>query len=256
MVASELPGIGDVLRGDRRRRPPADRRIAGGLRAELDDAIYELARRHPRTDALTIRPGDVRGVAAGDPSPYPRLRGALVHELLRLGVAGLRTTDHFADAVAAWRSEHGDAAALAHLDADELARLASEVTAHGVTLERRLGEIAPSWRPRTNVAAIQRLAGGAVIARDLIDLVVGTHNADAASIALFDLTTGALSTEHERVLRYHALIETLRSQVAPLRVATLSSLTGDVWSIDVDRGLLRRALDELIATISARWSQP
>jgi len=249
----EVPTLTDILRGDRRRRPVADRRIAAGLRAELEDGIFELSREMPRSAELNVRPGDLRTHAGDATTTHPRLRGALVHELLRLGVSGHRVDDHFAEALAAWKSEHDDPAALDRLDADELARLATEVTAHGVTLERRLDVINPLWRPRTSVAIVQRLGGGCVVARDRIDLVVGTIDSPTASVALFDLTTSPLNSEHERVLRYHALMETLRSQIAPLRVATMSTATGDVWSLDVDRTMLRRAMCELAETIAVKW---
>jgi hypothetical protein len=259
--APAVPSVADVLRGDRLRRPASDRLIAAGLRADLEDRIFELSARHPRREPLLVGPRQVReepSVAALTRAPTGQLRGVLVGRLLALLVVGYRVEDPFADAWTAWRADaRGELVTFAdQLDSDELARLAADVTAHFVTLERRLGSINPSWRPRVDVRTSVRFGGGDVVVRDVVDLAVGSTSTAQASVACFDVTTSPFGAGHERVLRLHALSETLRSHVAPLRVVSLSTATDELWSVDVDAGLLRRALDELTAVIERSWVAP
>jgi len=118
--------------------------------------------------------------------------------------------DHaFDDAVATWRAEVGANELIQQLDAlddDDRARLATDVAAHCVTLTRALGEIPARWMPRSAVRATQRLAGGNVVLRDVVDLMIGASTSDVASIALFDVTTSPLGEGAERSMRFHALM--------------------------------------------------
>jgi hypothetical protein len=139
------------------------------------------------------------------------------------------------------------------MDNDERARLATDVTAHAVTLTRAIGVLPSRWMPRSTVRATQRLAAGNVILRDVIDLMIGTTGNDNASVVLLDVTTAPLGENAERTMRYHALVETLRSSVAPLRTSTFSTATGDLWTLDVDHELLTRSANEVLDVISELW---
>jgi hypothetical protein len=87
--------------------------------------------------------------------------------------------------------------------------------------------------------------------RDVVDLAVGSTHADVASVALVDVTTSPLGTSAERVMRFHALLETLRTSVVPLRTSIFSSATGELWTLDVDRELLMRGVDDVVETLKA-----
>ena len=109
--------------------------------------------------------------------------------------AGVEIDDVCAELLVAWRAEVGHSALtqlVDRLDADELARLSTDLTAHWVTLKRSLGPLSTRWLPRTSLRAYQRLAGGNVVLRDVIDLMVGTTSGDVASVALLDVTTSPL----------------------------------------------------------------
>jgi hypothetical protein len=106
------------------------------------------------------------------------------------------------------------------------------------------------------VRAVQQLSGGAVVLRDVIDLMVGTTVGDVASVALFDVTTSPLSESSERTMRYHALVQTLRTGIVPLRTTTFSTATGEMWSLDVDSELLMRSAREVLATLEREWTAP
>ena len=260
LAVTQLPSVADVLRGDRSRRPLSDHFVAAGLRHDLEDWIYRSNAPRATVPATLLHAGDLRDLKEGSvltSGPTARLRGILVGQLLRLLVVGHHLDDPFGDAVAAWRSV-GAASSLLEvldrLDHEERARLATDVTAHAVTLVGRLGDIPTGWRPRSNVRASQRFATGAVVVKDHFDLVVGSSHTTHASVALLDITTSPLTTFHEKLLRYHALVQTLLVGVAPLRAVILSTATNDLWSVDVDGELLRRALDDMCCALERKWS--
>ncbi len=106
------------------------------------------------------------------------------------------------------------------------------------------------WLPRTSLRAHQRLAGGNVVLRDVIDLMVGSTASEEASVALLDVTTSPLSEGAERVMRYHALVQTLRTSTVPLRTSIFSSATGELWSLDVDEELLQRSVLDVLDSVN------
>ena len=173
--------------------------------------------------------------------------------LFRLIVAQMHVENPYDDALCAWRGERPQdelLGAVDHLDADQAARLRADVDAHFATLAQRLGPIASNWWPRTSQHARQMLGGGNVRLNDVVDLVVGSTLSDLASVALVDVTTSPLGVGAERVMRFHALVQTLRTSVVPLRTSMISSATGELWSLDVDAELLMRAATDLVDTLA------
>lgn len=260
LLDSSPLSVVDALRGDRTKRPLIDTASAAGLRSLLDDGIYEVIGAERLTSPLTIRASSLHQRAAATDimsSSTGRLRGVLVSQYLRLLSVGVSIDHAFDDALCAWRAEVGTNELLEHLDQlddDERARLATDLEAHCVTLSRSLGEIPARWRPRSAARATQRLAGGNVVLRDVVDLVIGNTTSDVASIALFDVTTSPLGEGAERTMRYHALVQTLRTSTMPLRTCTFSTATGELWVRDVDYSLLARSVDEVLLCVRDLWS--
>ncbi len=187
------------------------------------------------------------------------MRGILVTQALRLLSVGLDVEHAFDEALLAWRSDVGPNELTSYVDqleSDELARLDTDVTAHCVTLKRSLGSLSSRWMPRTSLRAYQRLAGGNVVLRDVIDLMVGTTTSGEASVALLDVTTSPLGEGAERVMRYHALLQTLRTSTVPLRTSMFSTATGELWSTDVDAELLSRAVDDVLEVLRVMAVSP
>ena len=250
----------DALRGDRSTRPVADTTSGAGLRALLEDGIFDILGATAPSKSLVVRASSLRQpvmVTDLTPSSHGRLRGVLVSQILRLLSVGVAVEHAFDDSVCAWRGEVGSNELIEHLDRlddDERARLATDVSAHCITLTRSLGSIPPHWSPRSAVRMTQRLAGGSVILRDVIDLMIGTLDSDVASVALFDVTTAPLGEGAERAMRYHALTQTLRTSIVPLRTCTFSSATGELWIRDVDQELLTRSVNEVLACVNDQWS--
>jgi hypothetical protein len=253
------PSVVDVLRGDRTRRPPRNSSSAAGLRAQLEDGIFEILGTDTPIAPIIVRPSSMRQPLATTDlsrSSLGLLRGTLLATLLRLRCAGVAVENAFDDALEAWRVAESDNVLLAtfdQLDADDRARLATDVTAHDVTLSRALGDISSHWVARTGVRATQRLAAGHVVLRDVNDLTLGTNTADAAAVVLFDVTTSPLGEGAERTMRFHALVETLRSSIVPLRSATFSTATGELWTRDVEPDLLARSVDEVLDVVRELW---
>ncbi len=245
----------DVLRGERTKRPIANASAAAGLRAALEDGIYELLGPELRSEPIIVRASTLReGPLSFDPmaAPLARLRGILINQSLRLMSAGVEIDDVCTDLLVAWRAEVGHTALseeVDRLDAEELARLSTDLTAHWVTLKRSLGPLSNRWLPRTSLRAYQRLAGGNVVLRDVIDLMVGTTTGEVASVALLDVTTSPLGEGAERVMRFHALVQTLRTSIAPLRTSMFSTATGELWSTDVDDELLHRSVEDVFESL-------
>ena len=249
------PTVTQVLRGDRASRPRVDTTSAPGLRARLEDGVYDLFGATGPATTLTVSAAALRRVPHTtelSSSTLARLRGVLVAIALRLSVAGVDVGDAFVDTVSAWRGAESGALLdeLDRLDAEELARLATDVAAHVLTLRRLLGDVPRTWRPRTARRTWQTLGHGRVVLGDTVDLVVGAPGGENASVALLDVTTSPLGESTERVLRYHALLETLRSGTVPLRSAALSTATGEIWSLDVDAPVLQRAVDDLLGVLA------
>ena len=260
MLASSPFSVVEALRGDRSQRPLIDIASAGGLRSLLEDGIFEIIGAQRLDTPLVVRTSSLHQRFATTDlgmSTTGRIRGVLIGQLLRLLSVGMSIEHAFDDALAAWRGEVGANELTERLDAlddDERARLATDLEAHFVTLTRALGEIPARWTPRSSVRIFQRLAGGNVVLRDVVDLMIGTSTSDVASIALFDVTTSPLGEGAERSMRFHALMQTLRTSLMPLRTSTFSSATGEIWIRDVDYELLARSVEDVLVCIRDQWS--
>jgi hypothetical protein len=245
----------EVLRGDRSRRPVRDDTSAAGVRAALEDHVFEFFGAQRRVTPLIISSATLKNaspVSELSDSSLSRARGVLISTLLRLVVAHVHVGDPFDDALGAWRAERpGELVDLIdHLEHDQLARLRADVQGHFSTLLAGLGPIPSNWLPRTSQRARQLLGGGSVELRDVVDLVVGSIHSDSSQVALVDITTSPLGSGAERVVRYHAMMQTLRTGVAPLRSSIFSSATGDLWTFDVDAELLMHGVDDVARTFA------
>ncbi len=245
----------EVLRGNRSERPRRDTDTATGLRAILEDGLYETRSVATFASPLVVSAANVvRHADAVDiaRAPIGRLRGALVAELVRLIAVGHPSDDAFEDALRAWRVDQPSrdlVNTFDDLDADARARLASEVNAHGATLGRALATVPGAWSLRTAVRVRLPLAGGAVVLSDVVDLVIGASTDATASTVLLDVTTSPIGTSSARLMRFHALSHCLCTSVMPWRVAMFSTATGELASDDVDVTMLGAAVDDVLHAV-------
>jgi hypothetical protein len=105
--------------------------------------------------------------------------------------------------------------------------------------------------PRTAVSLATSLHGGAVTLRGVVDLVIGVPQRDRPSLCFVSIRSTPLHTSHRDELRFLGLIETLRSGVPPFRLATYSTLTGEIQAEYVTEDLLRTAVDATISAIAS-----
>lgn len=241
-----------TLRGTPALRPAVDRGLAGGLRAWLEDGVFERlgpGRREPGAIRLGVRQ------VAGAPSlasSTALLRGALVGQLVRLKVAAAPVADPFDDAACALSASgrHEDLVSLlVDLDAEEHARIHAEVAAHAAVLDASIPAVPRRWSPRCGVRQAVPLAGGAVELRGRVDVALGEPGADRACVCLLQVTTSRLEPRHDAVLAYLALLETLRSGESPLRVACLSTSDGAFAVADVTSELLGGAVADTLRAL-------
>ncbi|MGC2485661.1 MAG: hypothetical protein WA359_05415 [Acidimicrobiales bacterium] len=247
----------DVLRGERSTRPLPDTSTAAQLRGALEESLTVLLGVDPRDEPITVRASSLRqvGTTSEGLSPHGPVRGILVNQALRLLCAGVAIDDVYGDTLVAWRAEVGENYLTGYIDQlehDDVARLRADVEAHWVTLKRSLGSLSNWWLPRTSLRAYQRLASGNVILRDMVDLMMGTTTSDLASVVILDVTTSPLDEGAERVMRYHALVQTLRTGTVPLRTSMFSTGTGELWSVDVDHELLARSVADVLGVVEGR----
>ena len=244
-----------ALRGERTARPRVDPTLAGGLRAWLEDDLAPSVATSDPAAPLFLSP---RTVAAEDPRsdapPLALARGALVQALVAQRLF-LGEVDHpMDDALSALEADPGQRTiveAVHQLDPDGFARLAAEVAAHDTVLTHSLGAIPSSWLPRSNVRLSVPLVGGRVVLGAMVNVVLGPPATAVATVCLLDITTAPLDDLAPARLGILALIEALRSSAPPLRVASLSTATGEVAMLDVDDSVLTDALRRVVASVAA-----
>jgi len=241
-----------ALRGTPALRPAVDRNVAGGLRAWLEDGIFEQLG-VPGRGAVRLSTRSVTG-SPSVASMTSLLRGALVAQLVRLQVAGQRIDDPFDDASCALAASGRNddlVTMLVDLDTEDHARLAAEVQAHYAILDVHLASIPSRWSPRCGVRQAIPLAGGGVELRGHVDVALGEPGSSRACVCLLEVTTSVLEARHEAVLSYLALLETLRAGEPPLRVAALSTSDGAFVVRDATPELLAGAVAGVLSALGA-----
>jgi RecB family exonuclease len=246
----------DALRAPERPRPRYDAGLRAALRAHLEEELGPLA-------ALVDRPAVVTKRALGEvltceahhlastAAPFEwnvaLARGVVVHRAIQLGVfrrdapPPLELVDDALDRLA----DDPDAAVADYLldlpeaERAELRGAASEVVSAFTELWPPL---ARTWFPRTETPVRAELCGGKVVLTGRVDLSLGVADGDQAGRVLVDLKTGGASAGHLHDLRFYALLETLRSGVPPLRLATSYLEAGDLAVEDVDEDVLEAAV--------------
>ena len=237
--------------GPRGLRPKVDPGLAGGLRARLDDAVYERLGCVPvgavRLSASAFAPTAVqpsRGL----------LRGALVAQLIPLHVVGVDVASPLDDAVEALRASGRDQSVCQRydsLDMDERGQLEAELRSHHSVLREVLPAVPARWSPRCAVRQAVELVGGGVTCRGVVDLAIGTPGGTRACVCLIDVTTSPIASHHELVCNYLALLETVRTGEQPLRVAVVSTADGRSIVRDVTADLLSSAIEDVLQALPA-----
>jgi len=144
------------------------------------------------------------------------------------------------------------------LPAHELAELRGAVVSAVTTFIECFPPIKPAWRPIVEYSASYSMFEGSVIFTSRMDLVLGAPGRKV----IIDLKTGRLSQTHRDDLRFYALVETLRSRMAPRQVGSYSLDAARLDNEDVSEGLLQAAVRRaaqgtlLIADLVLRTREP
>jgi hypothetical protein len=91
-----------------------------------------------------------------------------------------------------------------------------------------------------------------VVLGTVVNVVLGAPSVNVASICLLHVTTSSLEETTAAMLSVVALIETLRSGAQPLRVASLSTATGEVAICDVNDHVLTQGVELVVRAVRAR----
>jgi hypothetical protein len=253
-----------ALRGDRASRPRVDPMLAGGLRAWLEDGLAEISVGAPCDRPIHLTAWRIaQPELARDPEADQGALSVLVHALVAQHLAFGGALEPLADAVDALAAGQAHTSLLARigaLDAAATDLLAAELAAHDAVIASGIGRIPTSWLPRSGVPIALDLCGGRLRASTTVDLLLGAPDGAVSSTCLLDVVTTPIGDHHPAQLGAMALIETIRSGAAPLRVAALSTATGEHLVLDVDDALLSRSLRRLVevalACAPAALSQP
>jgi hypothetical protein len=252
-----------LLRGDAAARPRFDPGLAGGLRAWLEDAAYDVVvARGEHAPPLFLGPRQLLGSHDGshghdsvggnggngldlDPS-------RLVHMLLRQLVHTGQINDPLTDAFDALRAS-GDETGIRQMESLAPAArtaLAETLALHARNLQALVPRFAPGWMPRTDDRVAIPLAGGRIVLHGMFDLVVGLPQPRTASLCALGLSTGGPWAVARRSLHYLSLLETLRSGTPPFRLALLESASGRYGVEDVREEHLRAIASHIAAWLA------
>jgi hypothetical protein len=262
-----------LLRGDAAARPRFDPELAGGLRAWLEDAAYDVvAARGEHAPPLFLGPrqllrshddegvggegADVDGGdhgAATDRFLFARLVQALFRQLVHTG----EIHDPLADALDAVRAsgDEADVRRMESLPEGARAVLAETLAVHARNLSGLVPRFAPGWMPRTNDRVAIPLAGGRIVLHGMFDLVVGLPQPRTASLCALGLSSDGPWAVARRSLHYLSVLETLRSGAPPFRLALLESASGRYGVEDVREEHLRAIASHIAAWLEQATTQ-
>ncbi len=278
-----------LLRGDAAARPSFDPGLAGGLRAWLEDAAYDVvAARGEHAAPLFLGPRQLLGThdelgddgcgdglgygwsdgvaggdgdggggdGAGDTGRARRsdrlILSGLVRSLLRQLLHTGEIQDPLADALDALRANGNEAAVreIESLPGTARAALSETLAVHARNLTALVPRFAPGWMPRTNDRVAIPLAGGRIVLHGIFDLVVGLPQQRTASLCALGLSTSGPWAVARRSLHYLSLLETLRTGTPPFRLALLESASGRYGVEDVREEHLRALASHIAAWLA------
>jgi hypothetical protein len=261
-----------LLRGDAAARPQFDPGLAGGLRAWLEDAAYDVvAARGEHAAPLFLGPRQLLGshdelgddgygdAGGGLGGPTDRLvLPRLVHSLLRQLVHTGEIPEPLADALDALRASGNEVTVreIESLPAAARTALSETLAVHARNLTGLVPRFAPGWMPRTNDRVAIPLAGGRIVLHGNFDLVVGLPQQRTASLCALGLSTSGPWAVARRSLHYLSLLETLRTGTPPFRLALLESASGRYGVEDVREEHLRALASHIAAWLAQAATAP
>ena len=243
-----------------------DTTLVADLRAEADDALHHFAGRigdgerqfinkHTLAKALGceeqfLLPDDF----AWNPA---RAKGKVAHKAIQLLVSwrGDPTTMELVDeAIERLAGDDRDSIApwIAALDEGDRADLHGQAVERVEKFRESFPPLRPAWRPVAE-ARTRWPHDGTVVLAGQADLTIGRPTPGESTKVIIDLKTGGTSPLHRQDLGFYSLLETMKTEIPPRKVATLYLDSGEIQSEDVGerflRSALRRTLDGIHAVV-------
>ena len=238
---------------------PLPRDVVEGVRSYLHDQLADVASRFDRDKPLWIskqRLSTIHGceshyLASRDTFEWTPVtaRGTVLHKAVELGVhwQGESTPADIVDEAIARLADSTNNISdfLVAMTPGDRAQLRS----YAVDLYTRFEECFPklkrAWRPVSESSARYELFGGAIVLGTKADLTLGL----ADQKVIIDVKTGAIHATHREDLRFYALVESLRSGMAPRRLASYSISAARADVEDVSEGVLQAAVRRVVAGV-------
>lgn len=200
---------------------------------------FDLTSVH-KCEGLYIAPDDFEWTVA-------KARGKVVHRAIQKSWAGrfkemppLELAQEAVESMAASPDDRSFADYLNGLDASTIGELLSEAGAMLAAFSSDWPPIRPTMHPRVEPPMHARLHDGRITLKGKFDLALGP--AGRGPVVITDLKTGIDRPEHREEVRYYALLETLKTGVPPIRVASYYLDGGWFQPEDVNEDVLRSAV--------------
>ena len=103
----------------------------------------------------------------------------------------------------------------------------------------------------TTESSVRWPLDGPIVLSGKVDLTLGRPSGAESRKVIIDHKTGWVSPKHREDLRFYALVETLRTQVPPRKLASFYLDAGEPVVEDVTEGVLRTASRRLLDAINA-----
>jgi hypothetical protein len=223
------------------------------LHEQLTDIAPRFSAKNPlwlsKQRLTTIHGCEAHHLATKDTFAWTPLtaRGTVLHKAVELGVhwRGETTPTEVVDEAIARLSDsnHGVADFLVAMSEGDRAQLRSYAIDLYTRFEECFPKLKPAWRPVTESPARYEMFDGAIVLGTRADLTLGT----ADQKVIIDVKSGAIHPNHREDLRFYALVEALRSGMAPRRLATYSLAAARSDVEDVSEGVLQAAVRRVAA---------
>lgn len=235
---------------------PLPRDVVENVRGYLHEQLSEIAGRFNRENPLwiskrrlsTIHGCETHHLATKDSFEWTAstARGTVLHKAVELGVhwKGESTPADIVDEAIARLADSSNSVAdyLITLSPGDGAQLRSYVVDLYTRFEECFPKLKRAWRPVSESSARYELFGGSIVLGTKADLTLGL----ADQKVIIDVKSGGLHLTHREDLRFYALVEALRSGMAPRRLATYSLAAARADVEDVSEGVLQAAVRRVV----------
>lgn len=238
---------------------PLPRDVVESVRSYLHDQLADIAPRFSSDDSLwvskqrlnTIHGCEAHHLATKDTFEWTPLtaRGTVLHKAVELGVhwKGESTPADVVDEAIARLADSNNNVAdfLVAMTPGDRAQLRSYAVDLYTRFEECFPPLKPAWRPVSESSARYELFAGAVVLATKADLTLGV----ADQKVIIDVKSGGIHAAHREDLRFYALVEALRSGMAPRRLASYSIAAARADVEDVSEGVLQAAVRRVVAGV-------